>query len=148
MVICTSFLLYFTQGLSNYPYTYVYRPVYFVNAYFCAIHLTNWMLSITIVLLNFCVPLVHDYQLQIQPYCIIYVSYCIAQNFDGGKLTDTDSSNVWWKIFWQMVTVFHYTYTCEWCTVLKQFNGLNFDGLARKHQKRQNFPPSKFYAIR
>ena len=41
-----------------------------------------------------------------------------------------------------MVTVFHYSPVNA-----KQFDGLNIDGLARKHQKCQNFPPSKFCAI-
>ena len=32
-------------------------------------------------------------------------------------------------------------YTCKCCIVFKQFaDGLNFDGLAGKCQKRQNFP--------
>ena len=32
-------------------------------------------------------------------------------------------------------------YTCKCCTIIiKQFDGLKFDGLAGKHQKRQNFP--------
>ena len=35
-------------------------------------------------------------------------------------------------------------YTCKFCIVFKQFDGLNFDGLAGKRQKHQNFPPSKF----
>ena len=39
-------------------------------------------------------------------------------------------------------------YTCKRCIVFKQFDGLNFDGLAGKHQKYQNFSPSKFCAIR
>ena len=39
-------------------------------------------------------------------------------------------------------------YTCKCCTVFKQFDRLNFDSLAGKHQKRQNFPLSKFSAIR
>ena len=47
-----------------------------------------------------------------------------------------------------MVTVFHHTPVAKCCTVFKQFDGLNFDDLAGKHQKRQNFPPSKFSAIR
>ena len=38
-------------------------------------------------------------------------------------------------------------YICKCCIVFKQFDGLNFDGLAGKHQKRQNFPLSKFGAI-
>ena len=33
-------------------------------------------------------------------------------------------------------------YTCKRCTILKQFDRLNCDGLARKCQKHQNFPPS------
>ena len=54
----------------------------------------------------------------------------------GGKiLTDTDSSNVWWKIFWRIVTIFHYTPVNA-----KQFDRLNIDGLAGKRQKRQNSP--------
>ena len=57
-------------------------------------------------------------------------------------MMDTDSSNI--------LTDGHclspYSYKC--CIVFKQFNGLNFDGLAGKCQKCQNFPPSKFCAIR
>ena len=34
-------------------------------------------------------------------------------------------------------------YTCKCCTIFKQFDGLNFDGLAGKHRKRQNFPRQK-----
>ena len=30
-------------------------------------------------------------------------------------------------------------YTCKSCIVFKQFDGLNFDGLAGKRQKHQNF---------
>ena len=37
-------------------------------------------------------------------------------------------------------------YTCKRCIVFKQFDLLNFDGLARKHQKCQNFP-SKIFAL-
>ena len=33
-------------------------------------------------------------------------------------------------------------YTCKRCIVFKQFDGLNFDGLVGKHQKRQ-FAPVK-----
>ena len=40
------------------------------------------------------------------------------------------------------------SYTCKCYTILKQFDGLNFDGLDGEHQKRQNFPPSNFSAIR
>ena len=39
-------------------------------------------------------------------------------------------------------------YTCKCCIVFKQFDGLNFDSLAGKHQKCQNFPPSKFCTVR
>ena len=41
-------------------------------------------------------------------------------------------------------------YTCKRCIILnfKQFDKLNFDGLAGKRQKHQNFPPSKFCTIR
>ena len=35
-------------------------------------------------------------------------------------------------------------YTCKCCIVFKQFDGLNFDGLAGKRQKRQNFPHQNF----
>ena len=38
---------------------------------------------------------------------------------------DTDSSNIWQKIFWRIVTVFHYTPVNA-----KQFDGLNIDSLA------------------
>ena len=38
-----------------------------------------------------------------------------------------------------MVTVFHYTPVNA-----KQFDGLNTDGLAGKHQKGQNFPCQNF----
>ena len=31
-------------------------------------------------------------------------------------------------------------YTCKHCIVFKQFDGINSDSLAEKHQKRQNFP--------
>ena len=35
-------------------------------------------------------------------------------------------------------------YTCKCCIVFKQFDGLNFDGLAEKRQKRQNSPCQNF----
>ena len=38
-------------------------------------------------------------------------------------------------------------HTCKHCIVFNQFDGLNFDSLAGKCQKHQNFPPSKFCAI-
>ena len=34
-------------------------------------------------------------------------------------------------------------YTCKCCIVFKQFEGLNFDGLAGKHQKTSKFPSVK-----
>ena len=34
-------------------------------------------------------------------------------------------------------------YTCK-CCIVKQFDGFNFDGLAGKRQKHQNFPHQKF----
>ena len=52
---------------------------------------------------------------------------------------DTESSNIWRKMFWRIVTIFHYTPVNT-----KQFDGLNIDGLAGKHQKRQNFPRQNF----
>ena len=36
-------------------------------------------------------------------------------------------------------------YTCKRCTIFKQFDGLNFDGLAGERQKHQNFPPDKIF---
>ena len=35
-------------------------------------------------------------------------------------------------------------YTCKCCIVFKQFHGLNFDNLAGKHPKHQNFPHQNF----
>ena len=43
-----------------------------------------------------------------------------------------------------MIIVFHDTPV----NAVLFLNNLNFDGLAGKRQKRQNFPPSKFSAIR
>ena len=43
-----------------------------------------------------------------------------------------------------MVTACLSPYTCKHCTVFKQFDGLKFDGLAGKQQKRQNFPHQNF----
>ena len=56
----------------------------------------------------------------------------------GEILTDTDSSNILTDGYCLS------PYTCKCCIVFKQFDRLNFDGLAGKHQKRQNFPLSKF----
>ena len=70
--------------------------------------------------------------------CIV-AKYHIVQNFDEGEiLMDTDFKYLTKNI----LTDDHCLspYTCKCCTVVKQFNGLNFDGLAGKHQKRQNFP--------
>ena len=73
-------------------------------------------------------------------------NYRIVQNFDRGNFDGywlfkyLMEENIWW-----MVTVFHHTPVGICCTVFKQFDGLNFDGLAGK---RQNFPSSKFSAIR
>ena len=41
-----------------------------------------------------------------------------------------------------MVPTFHHTPVNT--VVFEQFDGLNFDGLAEKHQKRQNFPRQNF----
>ena len=35
-------------------------------------------------------------------------------------------------------------YACKHCIVFKQFDRLNFDGLAQKHQKRQNSSHQNF----
>ena len=53
---------------------------------------------------------------------------------------DTDSSNIWQKIFLTDGYCIS-PYTCKRCTAFKQFDGLNFDSLAWKRQKRQNFTP-------
>ena len=69
------------------------------------------------------------------------------------------SAKFWWGKFWRTLTLRIFDgniltdghclspYTCKGCIVFKQFDGLNFDGLAGKHQKHQNFPQSKFPAI-
>ena len=65
------------------------------------------------------------------------------QNFDGEILTDTDSS----KYLTETILTDGYRlspYTCKRCTVLKQFDRLNFGNLVRKCQKRQNFPRQNF----
>ena len=76
------------------------------------------------------------------------INYHIAQNFDGGKIFD--GYRLFKYLMENILTDGHCLspYTCKCCIVIKQFDGLNFDGLAGKHQKRQNFPPSKFCAIR
>ena len=70
--------------------------------------------------------------------------YCIEQILMGKILTDT----AWlFKYLMEHILTDDYClspYTCKSCTVLKQFDGLNFDGLVRKRQKRQNFPCQNF----
>ena len=58
---------------------------------------------------------------------------------------DTDSSNNY--LMENIFTEGHCLspYTLKRCTVFKQFDGLNFDGLAGKHQKLQNF---ELYSIK
>ena len=59
--------------------------------------------------------------------------YLIGQNFDGYWLFKHLTENI--------LKDGHYLspHTCKHCIVFKQFNELNFDGLAGKHQKYQNF---------
>ena len=73
----------------------------------------------------------------LQPLCI--VAELLAQTtripynekfWWGEILTDADSSNIWWKTFWWIVTILHHTPVNA-----KQFDGLNIDGLAGKRQK-------------
>ena len=59
------------------------------------------------------------------------------------------AQNITLKIFdgkyfdgWSLSFTMHYK-----CCIVKQFDGLNFDGPAVKHQKYQNSPLSKFCAI-
>ena len=63
------------------------------------------------------------------------IKYCIAQNFDRGILTDTYLTE-------NILTDGHCLspYTCKRCIVFKQFDELNFDGLAGKRQRCQGFP--------
>ena len=61
---------------------------------------------------------------------------------------DTDSSNTYLMENILMDGHCFSPYTCKCCIVFKQRNGLNFDSLAGKCQKRQNPPPpSPFCAI-
>ena len=56
---------------------------------------------------------------------------------------DTDSSNIYLT---ENILTDGYClspYTCKMLYCFKQLDGLNFDGLAGKHQKHQNFPLSK-----
>ena len=67
-------------------------------------------------------------------------SYCITQNFEWGEiLTDSDSYNIWQNILTDVYCLS--PYICKRCIVFKQFYGLNFDGLAGKHQNVK--PPVK-----
>ena len=63
------------------------------------------------------------------------------QNFDGYWLVKYLTENILTNDYCLS------PYTCKCCTIFKQFGRLNFDGLAGKRQKHQNFPPSKFSAI-
>ena len=70
-------------------------------------------------------------------------SYRIAGNFDGGNFDRC------WLFKYLMKNILTDGQCLLPNTVLPlKFDGLNFDGLAGKHQNRQNFPPSKFPAIR
>ena len=61
----------------------------------------------------------------------------IVQNFDGGNF---DGYRLFKYLMENILTDGH----CNCCIVFEQFDGLNFDCLAGKRQKRQNFPPSNF----
>ena len=76
-----------------------------------------------------------------------FFAYRIVQNFERGNF---DGYWLFKYLTEKILTDGHCLspYICKCCTVFKQFDGLNFDGLAGKHQKRQNFPPSKSSAIR
>ena len=69
--------------------------------------------------------------------------YRIAQNFDRGNF-----DGYWlFKYLMENILTDGYClspYTCKFCTVFTQFNGLNFDSLAGKGQKCQNFPHQNF----
>ena len=64
----------------------------------------------------------------------------------GEILMDTDFSNIWCKIFCRMITVFHHAPVNT--VMLLKISRLNFDSLAGKCPKCQNFSLSKFCAIR
>ena len=55
----------------------------------------------------------------------------------GEILMDTDFSNIWWKIFCRMITVFYHTPVNT--VMLLKISRLNFDSLAGKCPKCQNF---------
>ena len=69
--------------------------------------------------------------------------YRIAQNFDGGHF---DGFRLFKYLMENMLTDDHCLspYNCKFCIVFKQFDRLNFDGLAGKRQKCQNFPHQNF----
>ena len=78
------------------------------------------------------------YFISLNPLVIFKILYS-TKFWQGEILIDTGSSNIWRKIFWQIVTVFHYTpVNAKW------LDGLNIDGLAGKRQKCQNFPRQNF----
>ena len=71
------------------------------------------------------------------------MKYHIAEKFDGGNF----DGHWLFKYLTENILMDGYCpspYTCKCCTVFKQFNGLNFDGLAQKHQECQNFPRQNF----
>ena len=70
-------------------------------------------------------------------------TYCIVQNFDRGIFDGYWLSKYLTE---NILTDSHCLspYTCKCCIVFKQFDRLNFDSLAGKHQKCRNFPLSKF----
>ena len=74
---------------------------------------------------------------------IIYIEHfcCQRKILMGENLTDTEFSNIWWKILWQMVTVFHHAPVNA--VMLLKIDGLYSDNLAGKHQKCQKFLPVK-----
>ena len=114
--------------------SFLYRIFYEVLYTWCLRYniYSSWFLDIRI---STCLP---------QKYFTVKVFYYrIAQILMGKNLTDTDSSNIWWKIFWRMVTAFHHT-PVNAVLLFKRFDGLKFDGLVWKCQKRQNFPHQNF----
>ena len=119
----------FVSFLSMIFYEVLYTWCFRYNIY------SSWFLDIRI---STCLP---------QKYFTAKVFYYrIVQILTGNILTDTDSSNIWRKIFWRMVTAFHHI-PVNAVLFFEQFDVLNFDGLVRKCQKHQNFSTSKFCAI-
>ena len=71
-----------------------------------------------------------------------HCNYRIAQIFDGGNFDGYCLFKYFTKNIFtdgQCLSL----YTCKCCTVFKQFDGLNFDGLAGKRQKTSKFPTFK-----